>query len=319
MIMVPLDGSRFAEQALPLALTLARRAQARLHLVRVRPSLPLGPDGTEEEQYLVNLARQLETELPDRITHRVLTNEFGPLVYPPPPADSVADVLARYSEESDVDLVVMTTHGRGGLRRAWLGSAADAVVRLAARPVLLIRPEDEAFSVAAAADRGIHHIVVPLDGSESAEHVLPYARQIGSLFAARFTLLRSVSPLTWDITAEQYGAYPPPQFPVYSRAAAEQYVEQLAAGLRQNEVAATGVVVDGPSVASAILDYAATHGADLIALTTAGAGGIRRLLLGSVADKIVRSGEVAVLVCNVQHEHARTEPALGAAGSVETS
>lgn len=307
LIMVPLDGSAFAEQALPLALTLARRAEARLHLVRVRASLPLDSDGAMAERYLVRITEQIESELPDRITHRVLMDEQSPLEYPPPAARSVADLLAAHCTEQDVDLVLMTTHGRGGVRRAWLGSVADRFMRVAPRPVLLIRPQDDTFSSAARADRGISHIVIAVDGSELAEQVIPYARDIGNLFASRFTLLRVVSPLTWDMAPEAFAVHPGLQFPPLSRADAEQYVEQLADRLRETEMTVEVHVVRAPSAASAIVDFAATHGADLIALTTAGVGGIRRLLLGSVTDKVVRSSDVAVLVCNVQHIGERTE------------
>lgn len=309
-IMVPLDGSAFAEQALPLALTLARRARARLHLVRVRAPLPLEPETTEADEYLKRIAGQLESELPDRISHDVLTNEFDALQYPPPATNSVADVVARHAEAHDADLIVLTTHGRGGLKRAWIGSVADSLLRVAPRPVLLIRPEDEAFSVAARADRGMSHIVIPLDGSESAEWAIAYAQQLGELFTARYTLLRVVSPLTWDVSAEQFGAHPGVPVPVFSRAAAEQYLEQMAERMRAQKITVATHVLDASAAATAILDWATEHGPDLIALTTSGTGGIRRLLLGSVADKIVRSADVAVLVCNVLHLETAAAPAL---------
>ncbi|HEX6307104.1 MAG TPA: universal stress protein [Longimicrobiales bacterium] len=311
-IMVPLDGSAFAEQALPLALTIARRAAARLHLVRVRATLPLDSDGAAAEQYLERITQQLASQLPGRITHRVLLEETPPLEYPPPVTRSTADLLAAHCTEQDVDLVLMTTHGRGGLGRAWLGSVADRFIRVAPRPVLLVRPKDESFSIAAEADRGLKHIVVAVDGSELAERVIPYARDIGSLFDARYTLLRVVSPLTWDAAPEAF-AVPGPHYPPLSRADAEQYVEQLGAHMREQQLNAESHIVRAASAASGIVDFAASHGADLIAITTSGVGGIRRLLLGSVADKVVRSSEVGVLVCNVEHLVEQAETA-GRAG-----
>jgi nucleotide-binding universal stress UspA family protein len=317
LLMVPLDGSAYAEQALPLALAVARRSHAALHLVTVRASLPLGSAGTEEEEYLARIAGQMASELPGRITRRVLTNELGPLEFAPPAPDSVADVLARHAADHDVDLIITTTHGRGGLRRAWLGSVTDSLMRIASLPVLVIRPVDEHFGAAAAADRGLNHILIPLDGSAAAEQVIPFAQQMGEPFAARYTLLRVVSPLTGQVETGMYGSPPwfPPPSPL-NRRAVQDHLDGLAAQLRASGMTVTTQVLDGTSAAAAILEYATTHAADLIALSTAGAGGVRRLLLGSVADKIVRSGDVPVLVCNVRHLHASAAPAgAGAAAS----
>jgi nucleotide-binding universal stress UspA family protein len=300
-ILVPLDGSAFAEQVLPLALTIARRAQANLNLVRVRPSLPLNDAATAAEEYLNRVAGQIGPELPGRISCTVLTQELGPLAYPPPLSNSVADVLAQYTEEHDIDLVLMTTHGRGGVRRAWLGSAADAFMRIAPRPVLLIRPKDENFTIAADADRGINHIVIPLDGSEAAERAMPFAEQLGGIFAARYTLLRVVSPFTFDVSPEWYGVAPAEPPSPLNREAAVRYLDEVATRLRETQKDVAAHVIEAASPAGAIIDHAGTHGADLIALSSSGAGGIRRVLLGSVADKIIRGADVPVLVCNTRH------------------
>jgi nucleotide-binding universal stress UspA family protein len=298
-LMVPLDGSAFAEQALPLALDAARRADAELGLVMVRSTLPLQGEG--EEEYLRRVSRQVATASPARITRTVLTNELGPLEYPPPEPGTVAGVLIRHAEEVSCDLIVMTTHGRGGLRRAWLGSVADAVIRGAPCPVLVMRPKDARFSIAAAVDRGLRHIVVPLDGSASAERAIAFARQLGEPFEARYTLVRVTSPLSWQGAPGLDGTTFMVEAPPLSREAIQQYLDTVATGLRQFDVPVATQVLDGGSPAVAIVEYARSSGADLIALTTSGAGGISRLLLGSVADKIVRAGDVPVLVCNVHH------------------
>jgi nucleotide-binding universal stress UspA family protein len=302
LVMVPLDGSAYAEQALPLALAIARRSDGALHLVTVRPSLPLDLDGTTEAEYLVRIAAQIESELPGRITHWVITDELGPLEHAPPPRRSVAELLARHATEHDADLIVTTTHGHSGLRRAWLGSVADALTRVASRPVLVIRPVDEDFTAAAAADRGIMHIVIPLDGSASAEQVIAHAQRLGQPFGARYTLVRVVSPLTWQVGVDAFAATSAVQPPSpMSRHAIAEYMEDVAAPLRAQGLTVATQVLDGAAPAPVIVDFATTHAADLIALSTAGAGGVARLLLGSVADKIVRSGEVPVLVCNMPH------------------
>ncbi|HEX6135447.1 MAG TPA: universal stress protein [Longimicrobiales bacterium] len=298
-IMVPLDGSAFAEQALPLALAIARRSEARLQLVAVRASLQLDTATAPAETYLEQIAGQLESELPGRITREVLASEFGPLEYPLA-RNTVADVLSRHAEEADVGLIVMTTHGRGGIKRAWLGSVADSLIRIAPRPVLLMRPQDEAFGSAAGADRGLKHILIPLDGSERAERVLEFAQQLGGAYGARYTLLRVVSPLTFTTAPEWYNSYTAMPITPLSVDSALQYVEQVAERLRRPDVRVDARAFESPGPESAIVDYATEHGVDLIAMSTGGAGGVRRLLLGSVADKVVRSSEIPVLVCNAR-------------------
>ncbi|HSJ31647.1 MAG TPA: universal stress protein [Longimicrobiales bacterium] len=313
-IMVPLDGSAFAEQALPLAMTLARRGRAHLHLTLVRAALPDPSAATAPEEYLAKTAAQIEAGVPEGVTHSVLSHEPDRLTYPPPPPASVADALVRYVSEHDVDLVLMTTHGRGGVGRAWLGSTADALVRAAPKPVLLVRPEDEEFTIAHDADHGINHVVIPLDGSDAAERAIPFAREMGSIFGARYTLVRVVSPLTYYDSPEWIGPDPAVQLTPLNREAAVRYLDGVANRLREDDMQVETALIEAVSAADAIIRYAEAHGADLIVLSSSGAGGIRRLLLGSVADKIVRSADVPVMVCNTRV----ADPSAGA-HAAETS
>jgi nucleotide-binding universal stress UspA family protein len=316
ILLVPLDGSTFAEQALIPAVDLARRMNSRLHLVRVRASLPIDVSGSDAEIYIERIYRKVSEQLPGQVEARVLTDEFGPLEYPPPASTLVADVLARFAVEHDVTFTIMATHGHGGVRRAWLGSVADSLIRLAPRPVLLIRPSDDAPGEAARVSREFRHILVPLDGSRTAERAIPNALRIGTLYNARYTLLRVTSPLSWDIAPHAWEPAPA-RTPPLSTAAAEAYLnEQAAAMRREHGVRVDTAVIDGASAGPAIIEYAEAHGVDLIAMGTEGAGQIRRLLLGSVTDKIVRSSNAPVLVCNARR--ALDAPVLATA-SAETA
>jgi nucleotide-binding universal stress UspA family protein len=298
-LMVPLDGSAFSEQALPLALRIARRANAELNLAIVRATLPL--DAHREHDYLASVSRNIASASPSRITRSVLSDEIGPLEYPPPPAATVAEVLVQHAQDVPCDLIVITTHGRGGIRRRWLGSVARTLMRIAPCPVIAIRPNDDWFTIAAAADRGIRHIVVPLDGSESAERVIPFARQLGQPFEARYTLVRVASPIGWHAAAGPTGSPIVIDAPSLSRDAAQHYLDTVAAALKAFDVVVATQVLNGSSPTEAILEYALVHGADMIAVTTTGAGGIGGLRSGRVADRMIRRGDVPVLVCNVRH------------------
>src|SRR5690606_21989880 len=203
-----------------------------------------------------------------------------------------------YVREHAIDLVVMTTHGRGGISRAWLGSVADSFIRQSTAPILLIRPDARERSATAARQAPARHILIPLDGSETAERVIGAAVKLGSPSAARYLLLRVVTPLS--VVAD----YGPPSAvfddPTLSdrRREAVEYVSRLAERMSDDGFDVAGAVVIAPSAAAAITEYADAHDADLIAIGTRGLGGPRRMLLGSVADKIVRTSRRPVLVCN---------------------
>lgn len=295
-IMVPLDGSAFAEQALPLAMTLARRSNSRIHLTLA--AAPASEITAAAAEYLSGMAARLESGMSEGVTYSVLTPDPGAPAWPMPACSSVADVLARYVVDQDIGLVVLTTHGRGGVRRAWLGSTADAFVRIAPRPVLLVRPGDEEVAITAA-DFSLRHVVIPLDGSETSERAIPIAQEIGSLFGARYTLVRVVVPFTPDISTEWYGVHP--FEPTLNLESAARYLANVANSMRERGLNVATQVIESSSPAGAIIDYATSQDAGLIVLMSSGAGGIRRLLLGSVADKVVRSGSVSVLVCNTQY------------------
>ncbi|MEX1183284.1 MAG: universal stress protein [Gemmatimonadota bacterium] len=314
-IMVPLDGSAFAEQALPLAVAIARRTGAQLHVITVRASYPIETELNEGNNYVREVAAQIQSQLPEPIIAQAITNELAALHYHPPESSLVSTILASHAEEQQIDLILMTTHGRGGLQRSWLGSVTDSLTRTASCPLLVARPTEQPFSLAAPADRGLNHILIPLDGSPAAEQAISEARQLGDPFDARYTLLRVISPLAQLTVGTDL--YPIEYTAPRSRKAAVQYLDTVAARLRHEGLAVDTRVVEDTSPAPAILSYASAHAADLIALTTTGVGGIRRFLLGSVADKLVRSGNVPTLLCTVRPGQAQDTgvAALAAAAS----
>jgi nucleotide-binding universal stress UspA family protein len=277
-LMVPLDRSPFAEQALPLALSIARRAGARLDLVSAQvlyaltddPNygrLPFDPGADvecrkQEQLYLDATAKELVS------VHSVPTTTA---VIDGLPADG----LLERSGHDRADLIVMTTHGRGQVSRLFLGSVADELIRRSRVPLLLVRPVAEAASFAA--DPVFENILIPLDGSALAEQVLPPALELARLMEARVTLLRVVE-------------YPS------AHAEAEAYLEPLARPARQQGLRVRTRVMVAAHAAEAILTEGEALTLNLIALATRGRGGLRRMLLGSVADKVIRGAVAPVLV-----------------------
>jgi nucleotide-binding universal stress UspA family protein len=296
-ILVPLDGSRFSEQALPYALEMARRAGAIVHLVKVH-AVPAPPstyldsglyfnaelDAELRQGELDYLQRLADSARGQGLTVRAVLLE-GPIV----------TALEAYVRTAEISLVVMTTHGRGGLSRAWLGSVADSLVRGVTVPVLLLRPRGD--DAAQGRPFGLKHILIPMDGSELSEQVLEHAIALGRLTGARYTLVQVMPPPVVMPAAEIVGvAALPPEDVADLRAQADRYLDSLANRMRADGLLVDTVVVMQHQSALGILEEALECDADLIAMATHGRGGWQRVALGSVADKVLRGTSVPLLL-----------------------
>jgi nucleotide-binding universal stress UspA family protein len=293
-ILVPLDGSPFGEAALPLARTIARRAGVALHLVHVHvpvyatyvEGIPVIDDELDaelrqrEQADLDALAQQFATKA-DRVTTTLLDG-------------AIDTALAAHAAEIGAGVVVMTTHGRGGMARLWLGSNADGFVRHSHVPTLLLRPPTHGD---AAPVTNITHMLITLDGSLTARGILQPALQLGAVFDANYTLLRVV-----DVPMRAYTPDVAHTLPTSSGArqeaeeAAAAYLDAIAEPLRREDRRVQTRVVASPHPAQAILQMAKDERVDTIALATHGHGGLQRLLLGSTADKVLRGSELPVLL-----------------------
>jgi nucleotide-binding universal stress UspA family protein len=301
-LLVPLDGSAFSEQALPIALSLARRAGAALEVAHVhtpfeyyRVPSAVAPDLDEKarkdkQYYLDGIVNRLGAEGKVTATSTLLVGH-------------AADALHDHAVAQGIDLVVMTTHGRGPLSRFWLGSVADDLMRRLPMPVLLVRPQEPVPD--AGQEPVFRHVLIPLDGSELAEQILEPAVALGTLMEAEYTLLRIVEPLLEfddDVLRPRTRLF---SSSLYAETAvmrerqhveAQNYLLGVANRLRSQSLPIQVRVVPDLHPAAAILNEARDHGIDLIALATRGLGGLARLVLGSVADKVVRGATTPVLV-----------------------
>ena len=295
-VLVPLDGSLPSEAALAPALTLAR-AGARVHLAIVRQiNWPVAGMQTAdpEQAYITGVAREFEDQAGAAPASAVLQDELAPLLASQQTSRTVARLLHEHIREQRIDLVVMTTHGRGGVKRAWLGSVADDLVRRGRVPVLLIRPSGRAPWTAR--EQPLHHFLVPLDGSAIAEAGIAAAAAFPSKGKPALTLLRVVEPIRPPANPYVSWVLPPIRDIVNSeRRDAKDYIRPL-----MDRLAGQGYEIDADvvigSVAGAILRAARRHKVDAIAIATHGAGGATRAVIGSVADKIVRAATIPVLV-----------------------
>jgi nucleotide-binding universal stress UspA family protein len=294
-ILVPLDGSDLGEQAVPVAAALARRTGAELHLVHVHVPLPAEPISVEGlpviDEHMRSRRREHEQAYLDGARARLASGASARIRVLD---GAVAPALAAHARASNAQLLVLTTHGRGGLERAWLGSVADEMSRLSPVPILLVRPEP------GTAPAPFRRILVPLDGSPLAEAILDHAIRIARLEPeAEIVLLDVVQPIPSAILVPQSLLAPAPVKDEVARAqeaAVRKYLEGVAGRVRSAHVRAQVRVDFAGNVAAAILEAARAEGADLVALCTHGRSGLPRIALGSVADKIVRASVIPVLL-----------------------
>ena len=295
-ILVPVDGSPSAEQALTLAARLAARDGARLDLVlvteRVSPlEMALGAPVPEprldyalrQERvvYLTDLAKRIERDQSVRATANV---SEGP----------VADTLARLVAEGDTDLVMMTTHGRGGMSPTWLASTADALVSRVDIPVLVVRPSEGHEPQAVAAAFPPRRVLIPLDGSELAESVLDAAVAVGGSSATYILARASDAEAVHGLTVEIVGLERDAAADLRTRV--HDYLNAVAAGLRARGLQVETKALHGRDLAEAILDTANASRADLIAIAMPAGDIMERLVVGIVAEQIARGTAVPVLL-----------------------
>jgi nucleotide-binding universal stress UspA family protein len=295
VIMVPTDGSGFDREAIRVALRMAERSGAKIRLVRVLATgsffgMAAATEGTAVAAEIVRSER--DTALGElyalaaecRVTSTAdLTVDLhtGP----------VADVLEGYARRHDVDLIVISTHGRSGLSRLTLGSVTDSLIRHTTIPVLVVKPPTSYLNPQI--NEAFRHIVVPLDGSTLAEQILPRVMALATIEDAEITLLNVLIPRSHsekDIVD--------PSLPWWDKdiSVARQYLFGIAARLRRNGIPVTTDIVIGENVPNAIGDFASRERADLIAIATHGRGGLARLIHGSVADAVMHSARMSMLV-----------------------
>lgn len=297
--MVPLDGSPLAEQAIPMAAALARHAGARMYLASVPPRVPSFPRMPQEltEAIELDARKRVQDYLAGKV-EAVATCcglEAKAVVLDGRPAEALVD----FARTHEIAVIVMTTHGRSGLGRLWLGSVADRLLRRTSTPVLLLRAREQPQHP------DIRHMLVALDGSSDSEIVLERALALTSLYReACCSLVQVIEPPPPPFT--ELTAYPEfvdPDLIQQEQISAKTALERLAESGRKLGIPVTTHTTVASGVGNAVLDMAHKLGCDFIAIGTHGRRGIERALLGSVADKVIRGAAHAVLVVPMAAHH----------------
>ena len=317
-ILLPLDGSARAERAVPIAARLARASGGSILLVRVvskssqffpslasKPTLAqqvLAADFAQAEQYLADAAASADLQdIPLQIEVR-----FGP---------TVSTILAA-TDDYEADLIVLCSHGYGGLMRRIMGSVAEQLARHAPAPLLILRENGPVPGEWYETDARPLRALVPLDGSEQAEAVLEPAAQLVAALASRtpnvLHLLRVVQPVTAN--SKQGGM-------LTESERAKRYLEEVANQIREGVVAPAAaqqgldvtwsVAVDTYVVET--LTYAGSKevnpqgpevlgDCDLVALATSGRDGVQHWAMGNITQHLLMDTRFPLFIVPVQRQ-----------------
>lgn len=297
-LLVPLDGTEFSERSLALAGGLARSTGAKLHVAHVHATYM--PDqllqntqfqfeGLDMDEY-DNRHRQEERTYLDEVVVR-LGAEGTDDVQVALLDGQIAQQIATYAESIGADAILMTTHGYAGMSRLRLGSVTDALIRQTTLPLILLHPGHHTSVPAEVTS--FHHVFVPLDGSLLAESILEPATDLARAHGARLTLFNVVS------ASGVFGLRLLPLLPDTLTPELEEkhdYLERVAETLRSRGFDVSVEVAANEAPARAIVEAAERFDADIIAMATHGYGGLKRALLGSVADRILHTTSLPLMV-----------------------
>ena len=284
-ILVPIDFSAPSDAALAYAKMLAGRFESRLHLLHVADATFLRAVVADPENRDTGVLNRLDALLSDEERsrfHSVSTVEHS---------DTPADQIVRYANFEDIDLIVMGTQGRTGMAHVLLGSVAETVVRNASCPVLTFR----STSTSVAPPHVPSRILAPTDFSPPSDQALEYARGIAARCGATLHLLHVL-----DETADTspFGAEvivpDSPEVRAARLAEARDKLAHRSGGANHEQPRASTEVVAGPSTRT-IVRYAAENDFDLIVMGTHGRTGFAHLVMGSVAEEVVRTASCPVL------------------------
>lgn len=295
-ILFPTDFSECAQGAMPHAVRLAELHDADLELLHVlvlhsmatMEAIEPFPGEDDAKGTLEAAAREPER---GRVTHHVTR------------AIAAAPAILDYADARGIDLIVIGSHGRRGIRRLLLGSVAEEVLREAQCPVLIIREEKEPGP-------GVEmkHILIPVDFSKQTGLALGYAHELAQTFGASLDLLHVVEVPTYP---DFYVPFSAALETTAVRQDARERLEALAEPLRSTHEVETHVKVGRTAIE--VTDFAETGGHDLIVLPSHGYSGLERVLLGSVAEGVLRRTPCPVLTVKPFGKDLR--PSLSPAGA----
>jgi len=294
-ILVTTDFSDLSREAFIPATGLARRFKAELHLVHVLEALPpvffTSPQGAPA----YSPEKDYHLRYKELLSRAALDPAFGELTVKPHLLEGgfVHDRVVEFQRHHAIDLTVLATHGRSGVGHFFLGSFAERVVRQSVSPVLVHPPRKNGPSASEFTPKSI---LVPYDFSENARAALGHARFFAENFGARVRLQNVVEPLP-DVSILAMEGIALDDFNLDPERTSGEVRRRLEGVLKEElpPETAADVQVDLGHPAEEIVAQARQFRADLIVMATHGRTGLRHVLMGSVAEKVVRRAPCPVL------------------------
>lgn len=301
-LLVPLDGSAFAERALPYALHVASALRAQLTLLQCEARLATGKVPDFDVKAFAQSLREGEAVGALSASRRIEIEAIAHQVY----LDKVAEGICDVARDRKPDLIVMSTHGRGDLGRLLYGSIADHVLRHAPAPVLLVSAAGDRHWKAGRPLR----ILVPLDGSSHGEAALGIVCEVADALRPELLLVRTIEEATPESCRFNADGQPV-EIPEGEEDLdqARQYLETVT-GRLGTSFASIELLASLGDAANTIADAAHNEDVDLIVMATHGRTGLGRLTMGSVATRVLQRANTPILF---------VRPEAQSATSVETS
>ncbi len=279
-VLVPLDGSKLAEQVFPAVIQLAGPIDAEVDIVGVC-EVGEKAEGETCQLYIKEASRVLDSRFAGSKATLKMEVLFG----------KPSEQILRYAQVEKVDIIFMSSHGRSGIMPWSLGSTVDKVFKRTSAPLIVVRVKEKPEKTSI-----YQRILVTLDGSEKSIAVLPYIREMARIVPCEVFLVRVIEAgrhvrtiggldyvrfLEQDINS--------------TKDSVKKYLEGLEADLLLTESKVNCEVRTGDP-AQEILKYADEIGCTMIAMTSHGHHGIEAWALGSVASKIVAVSQQSVLL-----------------------
>jgi nucleotide-binding universal stress UspA family protein len=294
-ILVPLDGSKTAEKVLPYARYLSGKFKVPVELLAV-------VDIAEVASHMVSeKARFLDTIIEDAVRYstsylRGVATTFADtgVVSCSVEKGKAEDTIIEKAATDKAMLITMATHGRSGLNRFLLGSIAEKVLRGAANPLLLIRATEDGKP---AGEAMLKSVIVPLDGSELAEAVLPLVADMAKKLDLEVELFRAYH-IPYNVYAGDEGFYAGNYDELLAsvRDEAKEYLDKKASDLKRLGVTKVTCVTKEGFAGDEIIALGRKTADNLIAMSSHGRSGVNRWMLGSVAETVVRHSGDPVLI-----------------------
>lgn len=280
-LLVPLDGSERGELALEYARDLAIGLGSEVRLVcatEKKDAATLNVCNIYLSRLIDKMAAQIKAANPKASLHNIVLEGVA------------ADVLLRYAADESIGLIILTSHGHGGIMPWSMGSTADRIMHHSHTPVLMVRTAYKPRSK----DSLFSRILLPLDGSPLGEAALPYVQHIASALGSEVVLLMVVETI---MRVHSLGG---PDHIVFSEQQVEQMKQEAAAYLEgASKCFPKGKVrtmVRTGDPAQEILKASADEAASLTAMSSHGKSGVSQWMLGSVTNKILHADKVPFLL-----------------------